>query len=45
MSSPNAPSNKNAAEPAAAGRRPPVTRDSIGDPVMTARQVNVHYGG
>ena len=45
MSSPNAPSNKNAAEPAAAGRRSPVTRDSIGDPVMTARQVNVHYGG
>jgi phosphate transport system ATP-binding protein len=44
MSSPDPPSNVVAADAAAAGRRP-VTRDTIGDPVMTARQVNVHYGG
>jgi phosphate transport system ATP-binding protein len=36
--------NANLAEPAPASKRVPVARDTIPDPVMTARQVNVHYG-
>jgi phosphate transport system ATP-binding protein len=38
--------NLSAAESAApaAGRRMPAARDTIQDPIMTARQVNVHYG-
>jgi phosphate transport system ATP-binding protein len=36
--------NAHLAEPAPASKRAPVARDTIPDPVMTARQVNVHYG-
>jgi phosphate transport system ATP-binding protein len=36
--------NANLAEPAPASKRAPLARDTIPDPVMTARQVNVHYG-
>jgi phosphate transport system ATP-binding protein len=36
--------NANLAEPAPAAKRVSAARDTIPDPVMTARQVNVHYG-
>jgi phosphate transport system ATP-binding protein len=36
--------NAHLAEPAPASKRAPVARDTVPDPVMTARQVNVHYG-
>ena len=36
--------NAKLAEPAPAVKRVSAARDTIPDPVMTARQVNVHYG-
>jgi phosphate transport system ATP-binding protein len=36
--------NADLGEPAPAAKRSPVARDTIPDPIMTARQVNVHYG-
>ena len=36
--------NANPVEPALAAKRASAARDTIPDPVMTARQVNVHYG-
>ncbi len=38
------PSTVDLADAGAAGRRAPAARDTIHDPIMSASQVNVHYG-